>query len=276
MFNTLREVDFAGLRGPFKSGRQSPTTLGAVLLFAVCLQALLLYLEYFVGQYSIYPNKELILKVHLWACCIIAFFSVIYSIPLVFYRSQKIQYLLSIIVSQNLFGVSAYILGIMVLGTETENSQASLITFTFITFVIGVLVFSITNIRLLLLLIGGKYKIGFTKYNQRNKLENNSFTSLILISGVGILFILQYLVRNIDWADIETIFMVTLAVVLFYAMLFVLPEQLVILYCKYRFDSFNYEQNGRLKPIRDQGGNIVDENVDEDISYKELYEEMED
>lgn len=71
----------------------------------------------------------------------------------------------------------------------------------------------------------------------------------MIVGSVGLLFILQYLVRTFGLADIESIVMVTLFILLFYTMLFVLPEQLVILYCKYRFDSFNYDKNGNLKPM---------------------------
>lgn len=71
----------------------------------------------------------------------------------------------------------------------------------------------------------------------------------MIVGSVGLLFILQYLVRTFGLADIESIVMITLFILLFYTMLFVLPEQLVILYCKYRFDSFNYDKNGNLKPM---------------------------
>lgn len=36
---------------------------------------------------------------------------------------------------------------------------------------------------------------------------------------------------------------------LFFTMLFILPEQLVILYCKYRFESFNFDKDGQLIPM---------------------------
>lgn len=32
-------------------------------------------------------------------------------------------------------------------------------------------------------------------------------------------------------------------------MIFVLPEQLVLLYCKFRFESFNYNEDGNLNEL---------------------------
>ncbi|WP_280528738.1 hypothetical protein [Virgibacillus pantothenticus] len=40
-------------------------------------------------------------------------------------------------------------------------------------------------------------------------------------------------------------------------MLFVLPEQLVILYCKYRFESFNFDKDGNLKPMGTKRKDVI-------------------
>ncbi|GCD82983.1 hypothetical protein PTHTG4_20460 [Parageobacillus thermoglucosidasius] len=65
MFKKLSAEDFAALRGPFESGRQSPGNLGGILFLSVFLQSLVYGLEYFVAaDASIYPNKERILMIH--------------------------------------------------------------------------------------------------------------------------------------------------------------------------------------------------------------------
>ncbi|WP_371069050.1 hypothetical protein [Sediminibacillus sp. JSM 1682029] len=276
MMNKFSESDFLVLRGPLESGRQSPGGLGGVLVLAVILQALMLFLEHFVGGYSVYPNKDIIFQFHFGISCIIAFLSVIYMIPAVYMNSQKIQYFLSIIASQNLFGISFLIMAFLALGADITTNTNSLVRLTFLTLGVGVLIFFSTYIRFYFLLKKGEFRKGSTRDIQRSKLETKSYLPIVIIGSTGLVFILQYIMRNFDMVGFDTIIMATIMIGLFYTMLFVLPEQLVILYCKYRFDSFNYEQNGQLKPIHDQDGNIVDENVDEDISYKELYEEMED
>jgi len=40
---------------------------------------------------------------------------------------------------------------------------------------------------------------------------------------------------------------IVIGIGLFWVMLFVLPEQLVILYCKIRFQRFNFNERGFLK-----------------------------
>ena len=95
MFNRFSAEDFAVLRGPFESGRQSPNSLGGILILSEFLQALFFFIEYFIAADStIYPNKDQILFIHFWITIIIMLFSVIYAIPAVYRRSQKVQYLI--------------------------------------------------------------------------------------------------------------------------------------------------------------------------------------
>ncbi|MEI3613002.1 hypothetical protein [Pseudogracilibacillus sp. SO30301A] len=44
--NNLDEQDFAVLRGPFESGRQSPKSLGGTLVLSIFFQVLLFFLIY--------------------------------------------------------------------------------------------------------------------------------------------------------------------------------------------------------------------------------------
>ncbi|WP_053218457.1 hypothetical protein [Virgibacillus senegalensis] len=276
MLGKLPEDYFGVLRGPLESGRQSPGGLGGVLVIYVILQALMLFLEHFVGGYSVYPNKDIIFRFHFGISCIIAFLSVIYMIPAVYMNSQKFQYFLGIIASQNLFGFSFLIMAFLALGADITPNINSLVRLTFLTLGVGVLIFFSTYIRFYILLQKGEFCKGSKRDIQRSKLETKSYLPIVIIGSTGLVFILQYIMRNFDMAGFDTIVMVTVMIGLFYTMLFVLPEQLVILYCKYRFDSFNYEQNGRLKPLRDQSGNIINEIKDKDINYKALFEEMKD
>ncbi len=276
MLGKLPEDYFWVLRGPLESGRQSPGGLGGVLVISIILQALMLFLEHFVGGYSVYPNKDIIFQFHFGISCIIAFLSVIYMIPAVYMNSQKIQYFLGIIASQNLFGFSFLIMAFLALGADITPNINSLVRLTFLTLGVGVLIFFSTYIRFYILLQKGEFCKGSKRDIQRSKLETKSYLPTVIIFSTGLVFILQYIMRNFDMAGFDTIVMVTVMIGLFYTMLFVLPEQLVILYCKYRFDSFNYEQNGRLKPLRDQSGNIINEIKDKDINYKALFEEMKD
>lgn len=218
----------------------------------------MLYIQYYMGTWSFYPYKDIILKIHIWISAILAILSFVYMIPAVYMRSQKIQYLLSIIISQNLFGVSFYIPALLVIGQEIEDTSI-LLTLTYMTLGVGMFVFLVTCIRFYYLLKNGAYRIGSKKEKWRTKYEKGtkSILPIVITGGMGAVLIIQYLMRNFDLMNIDTIFMTALVFGIFWTMLFVLPEQLIILYCKFRFDCFNFEQTGSIKPVRDQEGNII-------------------
>lgn len=253
MFKKLTIKDFAVLRGPLESGRQSPGNFGGILIVAIFLQALLVFLEYYIKQYSFYPNKEKIFEIHFWITVVIVVLSILYSIPSIYMRSQKIQYLLSILVSQNSFGAPFYILALFHLGTKESGvnvSENSLQTFTQVTLLFGFLIIIVTWIRFYILLHKGHYRKGSKKDELRSKFETSSYLPMVIIGGIGLVFVIQYLLRNASYnmeTDImQTFIMIVLPISIFFVMLFVLPEQLVILYCKFRFKSFNYNLRGYL------------------------------
>lgn len=100
----LSEKDFEVLKEPLKSGRQSPGSIAGALFLTIFLQGILFSLEYFfVGVNTTYPYKDEILSVHLWITCVLILFSLLYSIPAIYKRSDKMQYFISILVSQIYF-----------------------------------------------------------------------------------------------------------------------------------------------------------------------------
>ena len=178
--------------------------------------------------------------------------SLVYALPVVYRRSQRIQYLLVILVSQNLGAACAYIMALFFSFKEGIGlDRISAKTFTYVTLLFGLLIFLATSIRFYILLHKGHYRKGSKKDRLRSGLEARIkfYLPTIIVASVGLLFILQFLFRSIGFADMESIFMIVLGFLIFYTMLFVLPEQLVLLYCKYRFESFNFYLNGMLKPM---------------------------
>lgn len=252
MLRKLKEEDFAVLRGPFESGRQSPGSLGGVLILSIFLQALLFSLEYFVaGQYTVYPYKDQILLIHFIFTVIISVLSLIYSIPIVYKKSEKMQYLVSILVSQNVFSFSLFISALFIIGYDGEEggevaNAESLIQFTYIILGIGLLIFVATFIRFFILLRKGHYRKGTKKDALRSHFETKSYARAAIFAGLGLVFIIQYIARISAVHDIDMIVIIVIGISLFFAMLFILPEQLVILYCKIRFKSFTFNERGYL------------------------------
>lgn len=250
MFGRLQEDDFKVLRAPLESGRQRPSALAGVLVLSVFLQALLFALEYFVAGYStVYPYKDEILTVHFWFTVILIVWSLIYAIPAIYNRSGRMQYLLSILVSQNLFSLCLLISALFLIGRDGDEqgvTSDSLLNFTYITLAIGLLIFIVTSMRFYMLLKKGKYRKGSEKDELRAKFEAKSYFPMASIAGLGLVFVIQYMARNSAIDDINIMLMIVIGISLFFVMLFILPEQIVILYCKYRFKSFNFDERGYL------------------------------
>ncbi|WP_147536196.1 hypothetical protein [Bacillus marasmi] len=247
----LSEGDFAVLRGPFESGRQSPSNMGATLFLFVLIQSLLWYLEFDFLDNTTYPNAKEIVTYHFWFTAVLVVLSLIYSVPAVFYRSQKVQYLLVILVTQNVAAVSTYILSVFSLAESYyERPEVMLNTFTTATLLFGALIFIVTFVRFYLLLTKGEFKKGSKRDLFRGDLEAGIKSNLpsIMIGSTGLVFIILFLVRNVQEINMDLIMLVVLPILIFFTILFVLPEQLVILYCKYRFKSFNFDRDGNLLP----------------------------
>ncbi|WP_249872493.1 hypothetical protein [Oceanobacillus saliphilus] len=255
MLSRLKEEDFAVLRGPLESGRQSPNSLAFTLVLCVIFQPLLFFLVYVVAaDSSNFPFINNIYYIHLIITISLVVLSAIFSIKTLYKKYQKIQYLLVILGSQNIGGISFYLMALFFIG-QNVDSESSLLTLAYITLLFGLLTFVVTCIRFYILLKSGAYRKESKRDGLRSKLELDikSYMPIIITASIGLVFVLQFLVRTFGLADIETTIMMIFCFSLFYTMLFVLPEQLVILYCKYRFDSFNYNKNGKLKPMGRKG-----------------------
>ncbi len=242
--------DFAVLRGPLESGRQGLGSLGGTLLLFIFLQSILFLLEYYVGGYSLFPNKDKIITMHLWITLVLIVLSIIYSIPAVHVKSQKLQYFLVIVVSQNVGAVSLFLLVLFLIGTEEAGINANeklLIMIAQITILFGLLIFIATFIRVYILLRKGHYRKGSKNDVRRGKFEIRSYIPIAIIGSTGLVFVIQYLIRKSYIVNLEIMVVIIIGIIIIYTMLFVLPEQLVILYCKFRFKSFNFNKRGYLE-----------------------------
>lgn len=253
LLGSLKEEDFKVLRAPLESGRQSPSALGGVLVMSSLFQALLFALEYFVaGDSTVYPYKDEILIVHFWLTVGLIGLSLIYGIPAIYNRSGRIQYLISILVSQNLFSFCFFISALFLIGKDGDEqgvTSESLLNFTYITLAIGLLIFIVTCIRFYRLLKKGEYRKDSKKGELRANFEGKSYLPMASIAVLGFVFIIQYMLRYLSIDDINIMIIIVIGIGLFFVMLFVLPEQLVILYCKYRFKSFNFDERGYLNKL---------------------------
>lgn len=254
MNRLLTEEDFKILRGPLESGRQSPGSLGGTLFLTVFMQALMYYLIYYVAAASsIYPYISEIKNTHFWSTLVLSVLSILYSIPFIYFKSQKIQYLLTILAGFNIGGAFMYLGALFIIGENDHATQSSLIQFTYTTLSIGFILFVATFLRFYMLLKKGKYREGSMRGMLRGGFETKSYIPLAIVGSTGLVMILQYLFKNGYFQSIETFTLIILPLLIFYTMIFVLPEQLVILYCKCRFKSFNFNERGYLYSSEEKG-----------------------
>ena len=253
----LNEEDFAVLKGPLESGRQSPSGLGPILFISVFLQALVFSLEYFmVGPNTVFPYKDKIIEIHLYVTVALMILSLVFTIPMVYRKFNRFQYLISILVSQNLFSISFFICSLFLIGEDTGREVVSaekLLNITYLILSCGLLIFTATCVRFFILLKKGHYRKGSERDQVRGQLEKNT-TLLIFpasLFGLMIVFIVGYIVRIMPEFNVDSILIIAIGIGLFFVMLFVLPEQLVILYCKYKYKSFNFNERGYLYSLNE-------------------------
>ncbi|XQY91610.1 ABC transporter ATPase [Metabacillus sp. HB246100] len=259
MFWRISERNFYALRIPLESGRQSPQSLGGTLFLGIFMQALFFYLIYSQVDSSHYPNIDHIYTIHLRITISLIFLSFIYSIPYVYRRSQRIQYLISILSIQNAGAACMFIGAMIYIGEDPSLTEEALMNFTYITLAAALLLLVVTVIRFYILLVNGNYRKGSPRVQIRARFEIKTHLPIVIVGSTILIYILQFLLRNGQIQSLESLFLTLLPLLIFYTMIFVLPEQLVILYCKYRFKSFNFNERGYLyssEGTKDQSSEI--------------------
>ena len=240
--NTQSAEKFIVFRRPLESGRQSPANLAGNMILGSFLLAFMVAMEYFFAvSGTAHPWQEEILAAHTWFTGILIGLSLILTIPKIYKKAEKLQYFVSILVSQNLFGLSIYIWALLLISEEGNGMSAeSILEVTRWTLAVGAIVLVLTFVRLIVRIKRGKYRVGSAQDESRSSFEYKSHLPAAIAGGSGLFFILRYLITHSNYIGADKLLIIFFGIFLFYVMLFILPEQLVILYCKFRFKSFNY------------------------------------
>jgi len=252
----LSEEDFYVLRGPLESGRQSPGSLAGNLLLTPFLLVIILGIaNLFVFLDRIEPAHPVVIAICL-ICdligLIIIIYSIIYSIKSVYQSRETTQYLLTIIVIQSIT-FFLYLIMLYFIFDDVQfhhnyaHSQSNAVIFAIITFIIGIFVFIFASIRFIKLLEQGEFRKGTRRDETRMMLERKvkQFTIYGIVFGTSVSLIGNQFVG----IDLNNSFVVSLGVLIFFVMMFILPEQLVIWYCKHRFKSFNFNEKNEVYPL---------------------------
>lgn len=248
----LSEEDFAVLKGPIQSGRQRPASLaGNLMLSAVLILFMLTVINWIIITIMMdepYPVIIAICIIFDVIGVVLCILSIVYSFKQVYRTRQSAQYFIVIWVSQYIFGGMLYAMALFIVfhdiqyyydGSATNEDVAFL---AIATLVVGIVVFIIAFIRFRILLVKGQFRDNTKRDKLRGKLEakSNDFMMMAITVGTSVSLIGTSIVKIFQFDDFQSIVIQVIGFGLFYVMLFILPEQLVIWYCIKRFRSFRF------------------------------------
>lgn len=241
---------YAVLRKPLESGRQSPKKLAEAFLLSVPIVWLLYLVTFTVAADSTnYPNVEKIRTTQFIMTVVVSILGIIFSFPSIYRKTGWLQYAYSVLLAQFTFTVYPFISAFFIMGQQENASREILIKLTYYAIILGILVLLVTSIRFSILLKKGAYKKGSSKDITRSKFETKSYVPIAVVVSTAFVLLLQFVIRNIQVDSLEDAILIYLPLLIAYVTIFVLPEQLVIVFCKIRFKEFNYDSRGYLHNI---------------------------
>lgn len=246
----LSEEDFAVLNGPLKSGRQSPESLGGILLLTPFIVGVFLLIgNLFVFMDRIEPAHDVVIILILLydlVGLVVATLAIFFASKKVYKSRQAGQYLFVTIISPYLFGILPLAIALYMIFDDVQfNHNFTVGNTEMVLFIIGILALGVMVFLFAFLRFIKRLEDG--KYHKKNKSDTNegflegrslNFKKIYTIFGVAFILVAIILLTVLHVTDVETLFISSLTIMIFYSMLFILPEQIVIWYCIKRFKSF--------------------------------------
>lgn len=244
MVGKLKEKDFEAIRNSALS-RQTPSNLAGAFIICIPLLWLMYFLVFYVagdatGDVTSYPLFSEMMFICFWFTVVLTVLMIVFTFRYFYMKFQKIQYILAIVLSHALFSVSVYLAALFIIGKSDRVSEDVLMKITLISIGSMVLVAIVTIIRFIILLNKGAYRKGTAKHVQRTEHEGSSYMKIIGVATIGLVVVLEMIISPFGFGGHQRI-VIILSFLVVHIMSFVLPVQLVILYCKYRFKSFNFD-----------------------------------
>lgn len=250
MLRKLRDKDFEAIRNSALS-RQTPSNLAGAFIICIPLLWLMYFLVFYVagdatGYVTNYPLFSEMMLICFWFTVVLTGLMIVFTFQYFYMKFQKIQYILAIVLSHALFSVSFYLAALFIIGKSDRVSEDVLTKITLISLSSMVLVVIVAIIRFIILLNKGAYRKGTAKDIQRAKFEGYSYVPAVVTASTSLVISLQMIISSYGFQGFREIIVIVIGFLVAHVMSFVLPEQLVILYCKYRFKSFNFDNRGKL------------------------------
>ncbi len=249
----FQEEDFGLFRLSFESGRQSPKNAAKWLLISVLTQSFMFFLLSLapINHTRMFVFKQVCVSIVFLFTAVLILLSIIYSIPHLYKKQEHIQYkILSLGLSNNII-VIPFFIGLFILIQENNIPD-------FIYFLLGLLL-GLLGLGLYYIIvrktteaISNGYFSGPSIANHdgavKKDKEINSKLPGLIFGGTGLLLILGSSPPFVDTVDGESVFLAILFISVYFFGIHVITMNLIAIYCKERFRSFNFTEEGHLYP----------------------------
>lgn len=260
--NMLKESDFAIFRTSFESGRQTPIALRKSIIIAILMQLVMGVVIFAAADPTMRPeyHKVTLLIIQYTFTLLLIIYALVYLFPSANFKKQHNQLLAGSLLLLNFIGIFPFYAGMFLLVRNTEVSESSFYSLAAVIVVSGILLYAATTYRLRKSIEAGNYRKDSEKFNYEDVVKKDSkiLSRLLefIIAGVGIVFIISYLMSTMP-DDLEDIILVLFCFLLFYLGIFLFAYSTISVYCKRRFNSFHFDEEGQLYPFG-SGDKVVD------------------
>lgn len=259
----LEEEDFALFRISFESGRQTLDNLRNVLILGIFGQLLFSVGIFAAADPTMHPgyNKAVLLTIQYILTFMLILLSIIYAIPAVYNKRQQGQLIVGSLLLLNFLAISPYFAALFMLVRTVELTERSFIILAVCIFLLGIAYLIAILVRLQRSIENGDFRKESKKHNYKevSEREYSTLSKLpeLIIAGMGFLFIFNFLLEGLLRGDIENLILVVLFFSVFFMGMYLFAHSIISIYCKGRFASFNFDENGKLQPLN-SGDRITD------------------
>lgn len=252
--NEFKEEDFGLFRSSFESGRQSPRNIAKLtwlMIFPQFLLCLVLYVASNDSSRFITLKQGIMNGIFLFTLVLIVLL-VIYSVPYLYKKQEHIQFRIFSLGYFNNIVIIPYFSSMFFLVRENNTPD-------YIYFIVAILLilFGLGMFYMSLHLTFTSISNGYfaresieNNYNSAVKKEKNFKSKLpgLVFGGAGLLLVFGSSPPFVDTYDREALFLAVILLLAYFLGIHIVTMNLIAIYCKERFRSFNFSEEGHLYP----------------------------
>lgn len=252
-YDRLKEADFQLFRIPFESKRQSPDNFRKVVYGMLFAQAFPLFFNYLMLTENTDRLGVFLIVLIILSCILSIIWTIlalIFTRRKVYVKRQVTQYLITSMLAFDFMMVTMFVNGVSVLAVTSDISEKSLKFLVVATIVLILAVFFNVLSWLTRSIQKGDYRLDSDKHDYRElstkERQIPRTVSKAIGPTVGTLYILHFIWYNVTSISFSAVLAVTISLLIPYLAAYAFCFTIVNYYCKKRFKSFNFDENGEL------------------------------